>query len=81
MKNRISIIILLLSSAVLNAHAKDYSKHNKGYLCDVGVAFGATFPKKNDPKAVLEVFTTHGYQFSNTFFFGWGRWYLQYRNN
>jgi len=73
MKTRITFIIILLSCAALSALAKkDYSKHNKGYFCDVGVAFGGSFPKGADPKAVVEVFTTHGYQFSNTFSLGAG---------
>ncbi len=72
MKTRLTILLLLLSSVELSAQAKSYAKHNKGYFCDVGVAFGGMFPKNNDPKAVLEVFTTHGYQFSNTFSLGGG---------
>jgi len=71
-KSRLIILLLILSSAVLSAQAKSYAKHNKGYFCDVGVAFGGTFPKNNEPKALLEVFTTHGYQFSNTFSLGAG---------
>jgi len=71
-KTRITIIILLLGFAAMSARAKNYAKHNKGYFCDVGVAFGGTFPKKNEPKAILEAFTTHGYQFSNTFSLGAG---------
>ena len=71
-KARITILLLFLSSAVLSAQAKSYAKNNKGYICDVGVAFGGTFPKNIEPKAVLEVFTTHGYQFSNTFSLGAG---------
>lgn len=66
------MLILLLSSTMLSAQAKSYAKHNKGYFFDVGLAFGATFPKNNDPKAMLEVYTTHGYQFSNTFSLGAG---------
>ncbi len=64
--------MLLLIPASHAAFAKDYSKHNKGYFCDVGLAFGGTFPKNNDPKVILEAFTTHGYQFSNTFSLGAG---------
>jgi len=71
MKTRITIVVLLLSSVTLNAHPKSYAKHNKGYFFDVGLAFGASFPK-GDPKPILEVFTTHGYQFSNTFSLGAG---------
>ncbi len=73
MKTRISILLVLLGFAALSARAaKDYSKHNIGYFCDVGVAFGGTFPKNNEPKALLEVFTTQGYQFSKTFSIGAG---------
>jgi hypothetical protein len=81
MKTRISLFILLLISTVLSAqdstslkthHKKSYAKHNKGYFFDVGVAPGATFPKGVEPKAIFEVFTTHGYQFSNTFLLGVG---------
>lgn len=67
MKTRFTLMILLLSPAMLFAQQKSYAKHNKGYICDVGLAFGGTFPKGNDPKAILEIYTTHGYQFSNTF--------------
>ena len=62
----------MLIPAAHNAFAKSYAKHNKGYFCDVGLAFGGTFPKNNDPKIILEAFTTHGYQFSNTFSLGAG---------
>ncbi|MCK9423234.1 MAG: hypothetical protein M0Q38_11615 [Bacteroidales bacterium] len=72
MKTRITIFLLLFSSTVLYAHTKSYAKHNKGYFFDVGIAFGGTFPKNVDPRAILEVFTTHGYQFSNTFSLGAG---------
>ena len=74
MKTRIIIFLLLLSSALPSAQAKtkSYAKHNKGYFCDVGLSFGGRFPKGVDPKAILEVFTTHGYQFSNTFSLGAG---------
>ncbi|MCK9220188.1 MAG: hypothetical protein PHF97_05300 [Bacteroidales bacterium] len=73
MRSRITILLLLLLSATLgNAQTKSYAKHNKGYFCDVGAAFGATFPKNNDPRAIVEVYTTHGYQFSNTFSLGAG---------
>lgn len=89
MKTRITVFLLLLSSAALCAHPKSYAIHNKGYFCDVGLAFGGTFPKDN-PKAIFEVFTTHGYQFSNTFSIGAGlstyntenlTVYLQFRFN
>ncbi|MCX6286472.1 MAG: hypothetical protein NTY96_05105 [Bacteroidetes bacterium] len=72
MKSKIAFLILLLTPVVICAQHKSYAKHNKGYFCDVGVAFGGTFPKKNEPKAILEVFTTQGYQFSNTFSLGAG---------
>jgi hypothetical protein len=72
MKIRITLLFLLLSPALLFAQAKSYAGHNKGYFFDVGLAFGGTFPKGNDPKAILEVYTTHGYQFSNTFSLGAG---------
>jgi len=73
MKTRIAIFaFLLLSSASLSAHNKSYAKHNKGYFFDAGLSFGATFPKNYDPKALVEIFTTHGYQFSNTFSLGAG---------
>jgi len=90
MKTRITIFIFFLSAVVAYAHPKSYAKHNKGYFCDVGVAFGVTFPKNNDPKALLEAFTTQGYQFSNTFSVGAGlgtyntetiNVYLQFRFN
>ena len=71
MKTRIAIVILLLSFAVLSVQAKSYAKHNLGYFFDAGIAFGGTFPK-DGPKAIGEVFTTHGYQFSNTFSLGAG---------
>jgi hypothetical protein len=54
------------------AKKKSYNVHNKGYFFDAGVALGAMFPKNLDPRMVLEVFTTHGYQFSNTFSLGAG---------
>ncbi len=81
MKTRIFLFILLLISTALSAQdstalssrgKKSYAKHNKGYFFDVGVSFGATFPKGVDPKAIVEVYTTHGYQFSNTFSLGVG---------
>jgi hypothetical protein len=72
MKTRITILLLLLCSAGVYAHPKSYAKHNKGYFCDIGMAFGATFPKGVLPKPLIEVFTTHGYQFSNTFILGAG---------
>jgi len=72
MKTRITIFIILLGSAVYGAQPKSYAKHNKGYFFDAGLSFGGTFPKNVDPKAILEVFTTHGYQFSNTFSLGVG---------
>ena len=71
MKTTITILCIFLSSAVLYAQKKSYAKHNRGYFFDAGVSFGGTFPK-NDPKAIFEVFTTHGYQFSNTFSLGAG---------
>jgi hypothetical protein len=81
MKNRILLIVLLLTSTALSAQdstspgtksKKSYAKHNKGYFFDVGLSAGATFPKGVDPKAIVEVYTTHGYQFSNTFSLGVG---------
>jgi hypothetical protein len=81
MKNRILLIVLLLISTALSAQdstspgtkgKKSYAKHNKGYFFDVGLSAGATFPKGVDPKAIVEVYTTHGYQFSNTFSLGVG---------
>jgi len=72
MRTRICILVLLICLSAVSAFARDYSKNNKGYFCDVGVAFGGTFPKGNEPKAILELFTTHGYQFSNTFSLGGG---------
>ncbi len=73
MKTRIAVLLILFSCAAMSALAKkDYSKHNKGYFCDVGMAFGCTFPKGTNPNALLEVYTTHGYQFSNTFSLGAG---------
>lgn len=71
-KTGATMLILLLSSTILSAQTKSYAKHNKGYFFDVGLAFGGTFPKNSDPKAMLEVYTTHGYQFSNTFSLGAG---------
>lgn len=62
----------MLSAAAGYAQPKSYAIHNKGYFCDAGVAFGATFPKGALPRPMLEVFTTHGYQFSNTFVLGAG---------
>ncbi len=90
MKPKITILILMLSPLILSAQHKSYAKHNKGYFFDVGMALGATFPKNNDPKAIFEVYTTHGYQFSNTFSLGAGlstynteniTVYLQFRFN
>ncbi|MEI8005876.1 MAG: hypothetical protein WCI48_06690 [Bacteroidota bacterium] len=73
MRTRIAVLLILFSCAALSALAKkDYSKHNKGYFCDVGIAFGCTFPKGTNPNALLEVYTTQGYQFSNTFSLGAG---------
>jgi hypothetical protein len=73
MRMRVPILVVLLCFLIPGAQAKkDYSKHNKGYFCDVGVAFGGTFPKGSNPNAILEVYTTHGYQFSNTFSLGAG---------
>jgi len=89
MKTRTSILILFFIAAVAGAQAKSYAKHNKGYFFDAGFSFGGTFPK-DDPKAIFEVFTTHGYQFSNTFSLGAGlstyntvniNVYLQFRFN
>ena len=71
MKIRTTLFLLLLFSAVINAEAKSYAKHNKGYFFDAGGAFGGTFPKSG-PTAIFEVYTTHGYQFSNTFSLGAG---------
>ena len=80
MKTRIFLFILLLISTTLSAQdsttlrpkaKKSYAIHNKGYFFDVGMSAGATFPKGVDPKAILEVYTTHGYQFSNTFCWAW----------
>ncbi len=81
MKTRIILYILLLTSTALSAQdstvlspkaKKSYAIHNKGYFFDVGVSAGASFPKGVYPKAILEVYTTHGYQFSNTFSLGLG---------
>ncbi len=81
MKTRTSLFILLLISTALSAqdstalrthNKKSYAKHNKGYFFDVGMSAGATFPKGLDPKAIVEVYSTHGYQFSNTFSLGAG---------
>ena len=72
MKPHLVLLILLLIPVALNAQHKSYAKHNKGYFFDVGVAFGGTFPKNEQPKAIVEAFTTHGYQFSNTFSLGAG---------
>lgn len=71
MKRNIIFLLVLLSPPLLHAQHKSYAKHNKGYFFDVGVAFGGTFPK-NAPKPILEVYTTHGYQFSKTFSLGAG---------
>lgn len=72
MKTRITIFLfLLLSSSVFSAPPKSYAQHNKGYFFDVGGSFGGTFPKDN-PQSIFEVYTTHGYQFSNTFSLGVG---------
>ncbi len=71
MKTIITFLLLLLCSVELSAQTKSYAKHNKGYFFDVGVSFGGTIPA-NGPKAIFEVFTTHGYQFSNTFSLGVG---------
>ncbi|MEI6172448.1 MAG: hypothetical protein WCR01_01750 [Bacteroidota bacterium] len=81
MKTRIFLLILLLISTALSAQdstalrpkaKKSYAIHNKGYFFDVGMSAGATFPTGVNPKAILEVYTTHGYQFSNTFSLGVG---------
>jgi hypothetical protein len=72
MKSKMLFLIFLLFPALLSAQHRSYAKNNKGYFCDVGIAFGATFPKGEDPKAILELSTTHGYQFSNTFSLGVG---------
>ena len=72
MRIKVAFLILLLSPVLLCAQHKSYAKHNKGYFFDVGVAFGGTFPKNEIPKAIVEAFTTHGYQFSNTFSLGAG---------
>lgn len=72
MKSKITFLILFLSPALLWAQHKSYAVHNIGYFFDAGISFGATFPKNNEPKAVVEVFTTHGYQFSKTFSLGAG---------
>jgi len=71
MKRNTIILIFLLSPVILWSQHKSYAKHNKGYFFDVGVAFGGSFPKDN-PQAILELYTTHGYQFSNTFSVGVG---------
>ncbi|MCX6277213.1 MAG: hypothetical protein NT004_03840 [Bacteroidetes bacterium] len=72
MKTRITIFLLLLSSTALCAPPKSYAKHNKGYFFDAGISVGGRFPKNIDPKLIIEAFTTHGYQFSNTFSLGAG---------
>jgi len=71
MKSKITFLILLLSPVILSAQHKSYAKHNKGYFFDAGISVGGSFPK-DSPKAILEAFTTHGYQFSNTFSLGLG---------
>lgn len=72
MKSKVIILFLLLWPVLLNAKHKNYAQHNKGYFFDAGLAFGGTFPKNLTPKPILEVYTTHGYQFSKTFSLGAG---------
>lgn len=73
MKTRIVLLLLLMIPAALSAREKkSYAKHNKGYFFDAGVAAGCRFPKHNEPIMLMEVYTTHGYQFSNTFSLGVG---------
>lgn len=68
----IILITLALFPLTLCAEKKSHAQQSKGYFCDAGVSFGATFPKGEDPRAVVEVFTTHGYQFSKIFSLGAG---------
>jgi hypothetical protein len=72
MRKKTLFLILFLSPLLLSAMHRSYTKHNKGYFFDAGIAFGGTFPKNSSPKAILEAFTTHGYQFSKTFSLGVG---------
>ena len=71
MKTIVTFLLLLLCAVELSAQTKSYAKHNKGYFFDAGVSFGSTFPA-GGPQAIIEVFTTHGYQFSNAFSLGLG---------
>jgi len=65
------LLLLLLTPFLLHAQHRSYAQHNKGYFCDVGIAFGGAFPG-TVPRPILEVYTTQGYQFSNTFSLGVG---------
>lgn len=71
MKRNIIVLLMVLCGLLTQAQSHSYAVHRKGYFFDAGVAFGGHFPKSG-PKAMLEVFTTHGYQFSNTFSLGAG---------
>lgn len=72
MKTRfLSIMLLILSAFQISAQEQDTYYHPHGYAWHAGVAVGATFTD-NNPTAVVEVFTTHGYQFSRRIFAGAG---------
>lgn len=83
------LVLLIIGPFLLQAQHRSYAVHNKGYFCDVGIALGATFPG-TIPRPIVEVYTTHGYQFSNTFSLGLGvgtynttflNLYMQFRFN
>lgn len=63
--------VLILMPFLLMAQHRDYSKNHKGYVWDVGVAFGGTW-HNNKPEPIVEAYITQGYQFSNTFSMGIG---------
>jgi len=73
MRIKVILLVVLFSFAGLGTQAKkDYTKHKKGYFFDAGIDCGGTFPKGSNPNIIMEAYTTHGYQFSNTFSLGVG---------
>ncbi len=65
------ILLLLLACVTVRAQQPAEPGHSGGYFWQAGVAFGGTFTE-NNPTAVVEIFTTHGYRFSRTFSLGAG---------
>lgn len=71
MKKSLIVSLLLLGSLPIIAQQNDLAERPGKYFWQAGVAFGATFTE-NNPTAVVELYTTHGYRFSKTFSIGAG---------